>query len=65
MLLGRAMMGDGCIDIHRIRTLVEDAGYAGFVEVEILNQAIRDQPGDESLQRMKERYLACVLNQPR
>ena len=64
MLMGRGMMGDGCIDIHRIRTLVEAAGYAGFIEVEILNQAIWDQPGDEVLQRMKERYLSCVLQQP-
>jgi sugar phosphate isomerase/epimerase len=64
MLMGRGMMGDGCIDIHRIRTLVEDAGYAGFIEVEILNQAIWDQPGDEVLQRMKQRYLSCVLHPP-
>jgi sugar phosphate isomerase/epimerase len=64
MLMGRGMMGDGCIDIHRIRTLVEAAGYDGFIEVEILNQRIWDQPGDEVLQLMKERYLSCVLNKP-
>jgi sugar phosphate isomerase/epimerase len=64
MLMGRGMMGDGCIDIHRIRTLVDAAGYRGFIEVEILNQAIWDQPGDEVLQRMKQRYLSCVLNRP-
>jgi sugar phosphate isomerase/epimerase len=64
MLMGRGMMGDGCIDIHRIRRLVEAAGYTGCIEVEILNQAIWDQPGDEVLQRMKERYLSCVLNPP-
>jgi sugar phosphate isomerase/epimerase len=64
MLMGRGMMGDGCIDIHRIRTLVEDAGYRGFIEVEILNQAIWDQPGDETLARMKQRYLSCVMNPP-
>jgi sugar phosphate isomerase/epimerase len=64
MLMGRGMMGDGCIDIDRIRTLVEGAGYDGFIEVEILNQAIWDQPGDEVLQRMKQRYLSCVLGQP-
>jgi len=62
MLMGRGMMGDGCIDIYRIRTLVEQAGYAGCVEVEILNQRIWDQPGDEVLQLMKERYVSCVLN---
>jgi sugar phosphate isomerase/epimerase len=61
MLMGRGMMGDGCIDIHRIRTLVDDTGYAGFIEVEILNQRIWDQPGDDTLQLMKERYLSCVL----
>jgi len=62
MLMGRGMMGDGCIDIHRIRTLVEAAGYTGLIEVEIFNQRIWDQPGDEVLQQMKERYVSCVLN---
>jgi sugar phosphate isomerase/epimerase len=64
MLMGRGMMGDGRIDIHYIHTLVEAAGYTGRIEVEILNQAIWDQPGDHTLQVMKERYLSCVL-QPR
>ncbi len=62
MLMGRGMMGDGCIDIHRIRTLVEAAGYTGLIEVEIFNQRIWDQPGDEVLHLMKERYLSCVMN---
>ena len=61
MLMGRGMMGDGCIDIHRIRSLVDGAGYTGRIEVEILNQRIWDQPGDEVLALMKERYLSCVL----
>jgi sugar phosphate isomerase/epimerase len=62
MLMGRGMMGDGRIDIHYIRTLVDGAGYTGRIEVEILNQAIWDQPGDATLALMKERYLSCVLN---
>jgi len=62
MLMGRGMIGDGCIDIHRIRTLVEAAGYTGLIEVEIFNQRIWDQPGDEVLQQMKDRYVSCVLN---
>jgi len=61
MLMGRGMMGDGCIDIRRIRTLVDATGYAGRIEVEILNQRIWDQPGDEVLALMKQRYLSCVL----
>jgi len=60
MMLGRGMMGDGCIDIRSIRRLVEDAGYRGFIEVEIFNQKVWDEPGDEILNRMKERYLSCV-----
>ena len=64
MLMGRGMMGDGVIDIHRIRTLVDAAGYAGRIEVEILNQRIWDQPGDETLAVMKQRYVSCVLNRP-
>jgi sugar phosphate isomerase/epimerase len=60
MLLGRGMMGDGCVDIRRIRSLVEAAGYNGLIEVEIFNQAIWDRPGDEVLRLMKERYLDCV-----
>ena len=62
MLMGRGMMGDGCIDIHRIRSLVDGTGYTGRIEVEILNQRIWDQPGNEVLERMKERYLSCVLS---
>jgi sugar phosphate isomerase/epimerase len=60
LLMGRGMMGDGCIDIRRIRAFVEGAGYLGPIEVEIFNQAIWDQPGDDVLRLMKERYLSCV-----
>jgi sugar phosphate isomerase/epimerase len=63
MLMGRGMMGDGCIDLHRIRALVEAAGYTGLIEVEIFNQQIWDRPGDEVVQLMKQRYLSCVMNQ--
>lgn len=38
LVFDRAMMGDGAIDIPQIRGLVEDAGYAGLVEVEIFSQ---------------------------
>ena len=36
-LTDRGMMGDGAIDIPRIRRMVEGAGYAGAVEVEIFS----------------------------
>ena len=37
LLLDRGMMGDGVIDIPRIRGWVEDVGYDGFAEVEIFS----------------------------
>jgi sugar phosphate isomerase/epimerase len=60
VLMSRGMMGDGVIDIRRIRQAVEGAGYRGFIEVEIFNRAIWDAPADEVVARMRERYLACV-----
>ncbi|KRF06564.1 xylose isomerase [Paenibacillus sp. Soil766] len=60
LLLGRGMMGDGVIELRRIREAVEAAGYAGPIEVEIFNQAIWDRSGDEVLELMKNRYLEHV-----
>ncbi|HLQ72233.1 MAG TPA: sugar phosphate isomerase/epimerase family protein [Bacillota bacterium] len=57
---GRGMMGDGFIDIRRIRQSVEKAGYGGPIEVEIINQEIWDQPGDQTLGMIKERFLEHV-----
>ncbi|HEX6839905.1 MAG TPA: sugar phosphate isomerase/epimerase family protein [Stellaceae bacterium] len=37
LLNDRGMMGDGVIDLRRIRRWVEGAGYAGFCEVEIFS----------------------------
>lgn len=60
ILLGRGMMGDGVIELRRLRAAVDATGYDGFIEVEIFNQAIWDTPGDEVLARMAQRYLAHV-----
>jgi sugar phosphate isomerase/epimerase len=38
LLTDRGMMGDGVIDLPRIRSWVERAGYAGFHEVEIFSE---------------------------
>jgi len=56
-LLGRGLMGDGVIQLRRLREAVEAAGYSGPIEVEIFNQRIWDTPGDEVLQTLKQRYL--------
>jgi sugar phosphate isomerase/epimerase len=60
ILLGRGMIGDGLIDIRRIRGLVDTAGYSGPIEVEIFNRAIWDTPGDEVLALICERFVAHV-----
>lgn len=60
LLKGRGMMGDGVIEIRRIRQAVEEAGYEGPIEVEIFNEKIWSTPGDEVLSLMKERYLEHV-----
>jgi len=54
------MMGDGIIDLSRIRALVEGAGYAGFHEVEIFSE--RDwwqRDPDEVLAVCKQRFRNC------
>jgi sugar phosphate isomerase/epimerase len=57
LLLDRGMMGDGVIDFPRIRTLVEQAGYQGYTEVEIFSaQDWWKRPGDEVLQTCIERF---------
>ncbi len=61
VLNDRGMMGDGVIDIARIRNAVEVAGYAGLVEVEIFSAADWwRRPMDETLRVCLERLgSAC------
>lgn len=61
MLLDRAMMGDGVIDIPLIRSWVEGQGYSGFHEVEIFSaDHWWKMPAREVLKVCKERYLSVV-----
>jgi sugar phosphate isomerase/epimerase len=57
---GRGMMGDGLIELRRLRSAVDAAGYAGPIEVEIFNEALWERPGDQVLALTRERFLACV-----
>jgi sugar phosphate isomerase/epimerase len=56
LLAGRGLMGDGIIDLPRLRGLVEEAGYTGPVEVEVINPALADVPADELLADIKARF---------
>lgn len=59
LLTDRGMMGDGVIDIRRIRGWVEAAGYDGFCEVEIFSRDWWARPGDEVLRVCCERFRDC------
>lgn len=60
ILLSRAMMGDGVIELKKFREAVETAGYDGLIEVEIFNQKIWDADCDEILGRVNQRFGAEV-----
>ena len=56
-LKGRGMMGDGHIELRRLREAVEASGYTGPIECEIFSEAIWNTPGDEVVALMKKRYV--------
>jgi len=56
----RGMMGDGIIELRKIRALVEAAGYAGFAEVEIFSDRWWSTPADVALDTCAARYLSVV-----
>lgn len=61
LLNDRGMMGDGVIDIPRIRGWVEAAGYAGHSEVEIFSTGTWWQrDGAETLTTCIERHRSAV-----
>jgi sugar phosphate isomerase/epimerase len=61
LLNDRGMMGDGVIDIPRIRGWVEAAGFAGFSEVEIFSTADWwRRPADEVLDTCIARHRTAV-----
>ena len=61
LLSDRAMMGDGVIELRKIRDWVEAAGYDGYAEVEIFSEADWWQrPGEETLSTCIERHRAAV-----
>ena len=61
VLNDRGMMGDGVIDVPRIRAMVEEAGYAGFTEVEIFSaQNWWKRPMDETLAVCAERLESAT-----
>lgn len=60
ILMGRAMMGDGVIELRKLREMVESACYEGPIEVEIFNEAVWHMPEGEVMDLIQQRFLEHV-----
>jgi sugar phosphate isomerase/epimerase len=60
LLQGRGMMGDGIIDVPRIRQLVDANGYEGPIEVEVINRDLWRLRGEELVALTRERFAVHV-----
>lgn len=60
VLLGRGMMGDGVIDLRNLRDAIDQAGFSGKIEVEILNKAVWDEDPDSVLDRVVKTFQKFV-----
>jgi sugar phosphate isomerase/epimerase len=61
VLLARAHVGDGPIDIASLVAASNGAGYHGFIEVEIFNANVWAEPAESTIATMVERYRAVLL----
>jgi sugar phosphate isomerase/epimerase len=60
LLNDRGMMGDGIIELRKIRAWMEDAGYAGAAEIEIFSEDWWARPLDHVLTTCIERHRTVV-----
>ena len=60
VLLDRGLMGDGVIDIPKIRQWLESAGYHGTYEVEIFSTDLWQMDQGKYLDLIKDRFLSFV-----
>jgi sugar phosphate isomerase/epimerase len=60
VLMNRGMMGDGVIELRKIRGEIERAGSRGPIEVEIFNESIWETPVDDLVRLTKERFVAMA-----
>src|SRR3984893_1299710 len=60
ILMGRAMMGDGVIELRKLRQAVEATGYDGPIEVEIFNEEIWKSADDGLLEWIQRAFIEHV-----
>lgn len=57
LLLDRGIMGEGCIDVPKIRGWVEATGFSGYNEVEIFSSLYWNEDQDQYLDKIIKGYL--------
>jgi sugar phosphate isomerase/epimerase len=60
ILMGRSMMGDGVIELRKLRQAVDAVGYTGPIEVEIFNDEIWKNADNGLLELTKQRFIEHV-----
>jgi sugar phosphate isomerase/epimerase len=60
ILMGRGMMGDGVIELRRLREAVDAAGYDGPIEVEIFNDEIWKNANEGLMPLVQQRFVEHV-----
>jgi sugar phosphate isomerase/epimerase len=60
LLNDRGMMGDGVVDLRRIRQAMEEAGFDGLIEAEIFSNRWWAEPIDRVLATCVERYRSVL-----
>jgi sugar phosphate isomerase/epimerase len=60
ILMGRAMMGEGVIELRQLRQAVDETGYEGPIEVEIFNEDLWKSADDGVLARIQHSFVKYI-----
>lgn len=60
ILLDRVLIGDGIIPVDKIINEINQTGYTGFFEIEILSEELSKSDYSELLEKIKETYTAII-----
>ena len=60
ILMGRAMMGEGVIELRQLRQAVDKTGYDGPIEVEIFNEDVWKSADDRLVERIQHCFVEYV-----
>ena len=63
ILRDRVVMGDGIIPVGRIIREIQDTGYDGFFEVEIISNTISSACYSDLLEKIKQAYIETIGNE--